>query len=563
MWKLGPSTVLSLGRLWVRASVFLCVVLAQHYAQAFRADHRWISRADAPRLLKEYRDAAKNDRNNFTAMTLFAEALLKMGKLKKAYKALNRAAALAPDERNSRIAENLYQLAYQYNKMYNSTLKHELPRYRARARRREQANIWLLAENEAADKATRHRPADHGVVRKYAPEVVRQWPSSEITLKNTGDASRDEFYKFVSEDFESKYWERAPVLIHAPGAFDSILSLDEVLDDKYMYKGNKRERKFPQNVKYIKVHFADVDKAPEGLQTRPELTKALIDGHTLQFLGIHFWSPKVARFAIDLSRASGRQTSINLYITPPGVTTSLSPHTDYQGSFMVQLHGRKRWRLWQYPDLQLPVRARHVRGRDDGDELNVEELSPPYLDVVVSAGDILFVPRGCLHATSTPKQGGEGETAKEGNGGPHTASFGDIAKDVSMHMTVGQEVMADVTGCFTWESFFGAGAFFRHEHVFEGYFQALRQLMDKDVRFRQGLPSSMIKNEEDDKVDWKEMARSMMHTVVDEMFSQTDFAEETQRYVQRNYLNSIVELYDKAQLLKLPKSVRKGEKSEL
>ena len=103
-----------------------------------------------------------------------------------------------------------------------------------------------------------------------------------------------------------------------------------------------------------------------------------------------------------------------------------------------------------------------------------------------------------------------------------------------MHMTVGQEVMADVTGCFTWESFFGAGAFFRHEHVFEGYFQALRQLMDKDVRFRQGLPSSMIKNEEDDKVDWKEMARSMMHTVVDEMFSQTDFAEETQRYVQRN-----------------------------
>ena len=137
MWKLGPSTLLSLGRLWVRASVFLCVVLAQHYAQAFRADHRWISRADAPRLLKEYRDAAKNDRNNFTAMTLFAEALLKMGKLKKAYKALNRAAALAPDERNSRIAENLYQLAYQYNKRYNSTLKHELPRYRARARRRE------------------------------------------------------------------------------------------------------------------------------------------------------------------------------------------------------------------------------------------------------------------------------------------------------------------------------------------------------------------------------------------------------------------------------------------
>ena len=146
------------------------------------------------------------------------------------------------------------------------------------------------------------------------------------------------------------YRERSPFLIHAQGSFDSILSLDEVLDDEYEYDGNKRDRTFPKNVKYMKVRFSGVSRDPRGRQSRAELTKALLDGYTLQFLGIHFWSPSVARYAIEMSRASGRQTSINLYITPPGVSTSLSPHTDYQGSFMVQLHGRKRWRLWQYPD---------------------------------------------------------------------------------------------------------------------------------------------------------------------------------------------------------------------
>ena len=151
---------------------------------------------------------------------------------------------------------------------------------------------------------------------------------------------------------------------------------------------------------------------------------------------------------------------------------------------------------------------------------------------MVNAGDILFVPRGCLHTTSTPEHGDTGENGSKDNRGISEAIFDDLAEDVSMHMTVGQEVMADVTGSFTWESFFGAGAYFRHEHVLEGYYEALRNLVDKDLRFRRGVPSSLINNEEGGNVDWKEMARSMMHTIVDEMFSNTDFAEEIQRYVQ-------------------------------
>lgn len=43
---------------------------------AFRAEHRWVTKADAPNLLKKYRLLAKNDKYNFTAIFLFAETLL-------------------------------------------------------------------------------------------------------------------------------------------------------------------------------------------------------------------------------------------------------------------------------------------------------------------------------------------------------------------------------------------------------------------------------------------------------------------------------------------------------
>ena len=48
------------------------------------------------------------------------------------------------------------------------------------------------------------------------------------------------------------------------------------------------------------------------------------------------------------------------------------------------------------------MRHRHIRGRDGGDKVSISDLGEPLLDVTLEPGDVLFVPRGCLHATSTP-----------------------------------------------------------------------------------------------------------------------------------------------------------------
>lgn len=205
------------------------------------------------------------------------------------------------------------------------------------------------------------------------------------------------------------------------GAFLDALDLETALSGQtFAYKGSKYQVPF-RNVKFIRGSFEPKEESP-GLKTEADLRRALRDGYTLQFYGIQKWLPGVASLAAQLTaKAVARPVNVNLYVTPPATEVSLTPHSDFQCSLMVQLTGYKRWRLWKKVGIWAPVRSSHVRGRDGDDVLEPDALGRPYLDVVLGPGDVLYVPRGCLHATATPE--------------------GDLP---SMHMTVGLEAMWDV-----------------------------------------------------------------------------------------------------------------------
>jgi hypothetical protein len=69
---------------------------------------------------------------------------------------------------------------------------------------------------------------------------------------------------------------------------------------------------------------------------------------------------------------------------------------------MVQIQGRKRWRLWRRKVILSPSEGYMTRGRNGDDVILDEELGEPYIDIVLEPGDILYVPRGVLHSTSVP-----------------------------------------------------------------------------------------------------------------------------------------------------------------
>jgi bifunctional lysine-specific demethylase and histidyl-hydroxylase NO66 len=100
--------------------------------------------------------------------------------------------------------------------------------------------------------------------------------------------------------------------------------------------------------------------------------------------------------------------------------------------FVLQVHGRKLWQVW---DAAVPFPLPHQRKLPPGAE---EPAGPPLVDAELAPGDCLYVPRGFRHAART-------------------------AETASLHLTVGiptrnwNEVLREVVELATEEAWFREG----------------------------------------------------------------------------------------------------------
>jgi len=77
------------------------------------------------------------------------------------------------------------------------------------------------------------------------------------------------------------------------------------------------------------------------------------------------------------------------------------PHPDAQDVFILQIAGKKHWRVYQPPVL-LPYKD-EMRGKPNTSALSYEELGAPLLDMLLEPGDLLYMPRGYPHEAWPPK----------------------------------------------------------------------------------------------------------------------------------------------------------------
>ena len=71
----------------------------------------------------------------------------------------------------------------------------------------------------------------------------------------------------------------------------------------------------------------------------------------------------------------------NVYLTPPG-TQGFAPHFDDVDVFILQLEGKKHWRLYEPRDQdKLP--------RFSSRNFAQEEIGEPFLETTLTAGDFL------------------------------------------------------------------------------------------------------------------------------------------------------------------------------
>jgi len=110
----------------------------------------------------------------------------------------------------------------------------------------------------------------------------------------------------------------------------------------------------------------------------------------VQGLNLH-WHP-AAVYCRELEVALGCPVQANAYYTPASAQ-GFAVHHDTHDVFVLQVSGRKRWRLYE-PLLELPLKKQRWSPR-------LGEVGEPVEDLVLEPGDTLYLPRGWPHEAAT------------------------------------------------------------------------------------------------------------------------------------------------------------------
>jgi bifunctional lysine-specific demethylase and histidyl-hydroxylase NO66 len=193
------------------------------------------------------------------------------------------------------------------------------------------------------------------------------------------------------------YWSRRP--LHRPGAdpdgFGDLFSLaavDELITARMLRQPQFRLVKNAETVDADRVTHS-VGMARRTLRDVADpgrIIEEFDSGSTIALQALQrYWLP-LTRFCRDLELTLTHPVQANAYITPPGAR-GLGVHFDTHDVFVLQVAGRKHWVVHE-PVIELPMPAqKHPVVADD----------EPLLDIVLAPGDVLYVPRGFLHAATS------------------------------------------------------------------------------------------------------------------------------------------------------------------
>jgi JmjC domain len=200
-------------------------------------------------------------------------------------------------------------------------------------------------------------------------------------------------------EFLEDYWERRPLAVERdePGRYEDLLSEAEV--EQLVCSGGLRYPGF-RLVKAgeklnVRDYTEDVPWRPAPFTGTANVERVLAEwerGATIVLQGLHLTNPAIGAFCRSLEETLGHPAQANAYYTPRAAQ-GLPVHHDTHDVFVLQMSGRKRWLVYE-PVLELPLKNQRY-SPDLGEPGDAVE------DRVLSAGDMLYLPRGWLHEALT------------------------------------------------------------------------------------------------------------------------------------------------------------------
>eukprot|EP00927_Polykrikos_kofoidii_P028758 TRINITY_DN25016_c0_g1_i1.p1 TRINITY_DN25016_c0_g1~~TRINITY_DN25016_c0_g1_i1.p1 ORF type:complete len:470 (-),score=56.13 TRINITY_DN25016_c0_g1_i1:153-1562(-) len=238
----------------------------------------------------------------------------------------------------------------------------------------------------------------------YVPASMKEFSGATLSARLKVAGTWPEIMEVFGTDprFRAEYWGQKPFLARAPAA-QKCFSVENVraaaARDELLAGQNNFLRNEPTS-------FQTVPNLRRGMRlTSSVLEDGLMNGTMVLNDASANWVQlfEVARSA---GRALGFPASVNVYITHAALRQSAPIHTDRQDVIVLQCEGKKHWRVYR-PLVPYPAEFQE-RGKG-GDVVSEDEAGSPILEVTLSEGDLLYVPRGFAHSTSRPPRN-EAET---------------------------------------------------------------------------------------------------------------------------------------------------------
>jgi len=186
------------------------------------------------------------------------------------------------------------------------------------------------------------------------------------------------------KDFYKTYWEKKPLHIKRKDRqyYKDVFStkgLEKIIREQRVLYG-----------KHMDITSYDGEREthnPEGRVYPAVMWDYFNNGSSIRMINPQYFHNTVWRLCATLQDHFQCMVGANVYLTPAG-TQGFAPHWDDVDVFMMQLEGKKHWRIYE-PTTKLP--------RHSSRNLNQEELGAPILETDMEPGDLIYMPRGTIH----------------------------------------------------------------------------------------------------------------------------------------------------------------------
>ncbi|VDK20817.1 unnamed protein product [Anisakis simplex] len=248
------------------------------------------------------------------------------------------------------------------------------------------------------------KPEDYRVVLKCDKQMAKGQLKGG-TVVNFDELPFSKHADSVQNAIDAWQWIIAPMKVDE--FFDNIFENKTLVVHRKnpQYYGNLYSTK--KFVKILQEHYLEygthVNAAvyidgerytPNGIgKVYPNEIRAHLNaGHSIQFVNPQTYCNSVWHLCDTIQEMFGSFVGANTYLTPAG-TAGFAPHWDEIDAFLMQVEGRKHWKVFA------PVGEGDALPRDSSGNFSDSDLAgrTPVFDGWIEQGDLIYIPRGFIH----------------------------------------------------------------------------------------------------------------------------------------------------------------------